>query len=91
MILSCPSKNMGYLLLCPNLLSCLWGHFRVSLRELLMILVVANKTLGIPADQSNNFITENVILEERTEPIESSHQNQLASLTAQRDRRPGAR
>lgn len=64
---------MGYLLLCPSLLSYLWEHFRVSLGEVLMILVVANKTLGTPADQSNNFIIENVILEERTEPHKSSH------------------
>lgn len=45
----------------------------MSLREVLMILVVVNKTLGYPADQSNNFIKENVILEERAEPSESSH------------------
>lgn len=38
-----------------------------------MILVVANKTLDIQADQSKSFIAEKVILEGSTEPSTLPH------------------
>ena len=73
------SKNKGYLVQFVQFsFYAFWECFQVFLREVLMILVVTNKTLNTPADQSKSFITEKVIPEERAEPRKSPHWHQLS-------------
>lgn len=73
MTLSCPTKEhrMRFALFKSPFMP--FGRFKVFLREALTTLVVANKILDTPADQSKSFVTEKVILGERTEPNKSPH------------------